>query len=110
MIKKLLFAVLILVYTRANAQTIKTDVLVVGGGASGVAAGIQAARSNVSTIIVEQGPWLGGSLTAGANCIVDANRNLPSGVWGEFRRNVIKFCAHRDRSQCDRPKHLVTPL
>jgi thioredoxin reductase len=31
------------------ADTIKTDVLVVGGGASGVAAAIQSARSNVKT-------------------------------------------------------------
>lgn len=91
MVKKLFFVVLLSAYFGAHAQeTIKTDVLVIGGSASGVSAGIQAARSGVQTIIVEQGPWLGGSLTAGANCVVDANRNLPSGIWGEFRRHVIK--------------------
>jgi len=91
MIKKFLLALLISGCTVAYGQTIKTDVVVIGGSASGVAAGIQAARSNVKALIVEPGPWLGGSLTAGANCIVDANRNLPSGIWGEFRKHVREF-------------------
>ncbi|OCX50649.1 hypothetical protein BEL04_23045 [Mucilaginibacter sp. PPCGB 2223] len=92
MVKKLFVLVLLSAYFGAHAQeNIKTDVLVIGGSASGVSAGIQAARSGVQTIIVEPGPWLGGSMTSGANCIVDANRNLPSGIWGEFRRHVIKF-------------------
>lgn len=91
MIKKLLLTLVISGSTIVYAQTIKTDVVVIGGGASGVAAGIQAARSNVKTLIVEPGPWLGGSLTAGGNCIVDANRNLPSGIWGEFRKHVRDF-------------------
>ena len=38
--------------------------LVVGGGTSGVAAGIQAARSGADAMIVEEGPWLGGMLTS----------------------------------------------
>src|ERR1700712_146109 len=91
MIKKFLLILVISGCTVACAQTIKTDVVVIGGGASGVAAGIQAARSNVKTLIVEPGPWLGGSMTAGGNCIVDANRNLPSGIWGEFRKHVRDF-------------------
>jgi hypothetical protein len=91
MIKKLLLTLVISGCTYVYGQTIKTDVLVIGGGASGVAAGIQAARSKVKTLLIEQGPWLGGSLTAGANCVVDANRNLPSGIWGEFRKHVRDF-------------------
>ncbi|RYE01875.1 MAG: FAD-dependent oxidoreductase, partial [Sphingobacteriaceae bacterium] len=69
----------------------KTGVLVIGGGAAGVAAGIQSARSNVKTIILETGPWLGGSLTSGAMCVVDGNRNFPSGVWGEFSQHIKKY-------------------
>jgi hypothetical protein len=91
MIKNLLPAFFILVSTLSFAQTIKTDVVVIGGGAAGVSAGVQAARSGVKTLIVESGPWLGGSLTAGGNCIVDANRNFPSGIWGEFRNHVRDF-------------------
>ena len=75
----------------AIAQTIKTDVLVIGGGAAGVAAGIQAARSNVKTMLLEQGPWLGGSFTAGGMCIVEGNSNLPSGIWGEFRTRLRQY-------------------
>lgn len=62
----------------------ETDVLIVGGGASGTAAGIQSARMGVNTMIVEQTPWLGGMLTsAGVSCI-DGNYKLRSGLFGEF--------------------------
>lgn len=61
-----------------------TEVLVVGGGASGVAAGIQSARMGVRTVILEETPWLGGMLTsAGVSCI-DGNYRLRSGIFGEF--------------------------
>ena len=61
-----------------------TDVLVIGGGASGVCAGLQAARMGVNTVILEETPWLGGMLTsAGVSC-VDGNYNLRSGIFGEF--------------------------
>lgn len=60
------------------------DVLVIGGGASGTAAGIQSARLGVQTMIVEETPWLGGMLTsAGVSCI-DGNYRLRSGIFGEF--------------------------
>jgi pyruvate/2-oxoglutarate dehydrogenase complex dihydrolipoamide dehydrogenase (E3) component len=85
MIKKLL-ALLLFNCSLTFAETIKTDVLVIGGGASGVAAAIQSARSKVKTMLIEQGPWLGGSMTAGGMCILEGNRNLPSGIYGEFRR------------------------
>lgn len=91
MVKNFLLIILIFGCTVAYAQTIKTDVVVIGGGSSGVAAGVQAARSGVKTLIVESGPWLGGSMTAGGNCIVDANRNLQGGIWAEFRKHVVDF-------------------
>ena len=60
------------------------DILVIGGGASGTAAGIQSARMGVKTMIVEETPWLGGMLTsAGVSCI-DGNYKLRSGIFGEF--------------------------
>lgn len=91
MIRKLLIPLLLFAFSFAHAETIKTDVLVIGGGASGVAAAIQAARSKVKTLLVEPGPWLGGSMTMGGMCVLDANRNLPSGIWGEFRRRVTDY-------------------
>ncbi|MFN7279712.1 MAG: FAD-dependent oxidoreductase, partial [bacterium] len=73
------------------AQTsLNTDVLVIGGGTAGTAAGIQSARSGVQTIIVEPGPWLGGMLSAAAVSATDGNHNMPSGIWGEFRQAIYK--------------------
>lgn len=91
MIKKLLAVLLVFNCTLSFAQTIKTDILVVGGSASGTAAAIQGARSKLKTMLVEQGPWLGGSITAGGMSIIEGNRNLPTGIWGEFRRRVRDF-------------------
>ena len=60
------------------------DVLVIGGGASGISAGIQSARMGVRTMIAEETPWVGGMLTsAGVSCI-DGNYRLRGGIFGEF--------------------------
>ncbi len=67
---------------------IKTDVLVIGGGASGVMAGIQSARMGASTLIVEETVWLGGMLTAAGVSAIDGNYQLPSGLWEEFRQRL----------------------
>ncbi len=67
-----------------------TDVLVVGGGTAGVAAGIQSARLQVKTIIAEETSWLGGMITAAGVSAFDGNHNLPSGIWAEFRDNLYK--------------------
>ncbi|OJW17125.1 FAD-dependent oxidoreductase [Mucilaginibacter sp. 44-25] len=88
MIKKLLLLCLLFVSACTYAETIKTDVLVIGGGASGVSAAIQSARSRVKTMLIEQSSWLGGSLTSGGFCYAEANRNFPSGIYGEFRKRV----------------------
>ncbi|MCE2835254.1 MAG: FAD-dependent oxidoreductase [Chitinophagaceae bacterium] len=80
------------------AQTsLNTDVLVIGGGTAGTAAGIQSARSGVQTIIVEPGPWLGGMLSAAAVSATDGNHNMPSGIWGEFRQAIYKRYGGADR-------------
>ncbi|HVW12989.1 MAG TPA: FAD-dependent oxidoreductase [Mucilaginibacter sp.] len=105
MIKKLLPAFLLFAFSFVNAETIKTDVLVIGGGACGVAAAIQSARSKVKTLLVEPGPWLGGSMTMGGMCVLDANRDLPSGIWGEFRRKVTDY--YRPRLGYDTSKTAI---
>ena len=67
----------------------QVDVLVVGSGASGTAAGIQAARMGVKTIVLEETPWIGGMLTsAGVSC-VDGNNRLRSGIFGEFADSLV---------------------
>lgn len=60
------------------------DVLVVGGGASGISAGVQCARMGVRTVVVEETPWVGGMLTAAGVSCVDGNYKLRSGIFGEF--------------------------
>ncbi len=72
------------------AQTINTDVLIIGGGTGGTAAGIQAARLKVNTIIIEPTSWLGGMLTAAGVSATDGNHDLPSGLWEEFRQQLYK--------------------
>ncbi len=64
------------------------DLLVVGGGTSGVAAGIAASRLGVSTLIAEETVWLGGMLSAAGVSATDGNHLLPSGLWGEFRNRI----------------------
>ncbi|MBR5275221.1 MAG: FAD-dependent oxidoreductase, partial [Bacteroidales bacterium] len=65
------------------------DVLVTGGGASGTAAGIQAARMGIHTMVLEETSWLGGMLTsAGVSC-VDGNNRLRSGIFGEFADSLV---------------------
>ena len=68
-----------MIATSCANKGLETELLIIGGGASGTAAGIQAARMDVNSIIVEESPWLGGMLTsAGVSCI-DGNSRMPSG-------------------------------
>lgn len=66
-----------------------TDILIVGGGASGVSAGVQAARMGASVIIVEETSWVGGMLTSAGVSAIDGNNDLPSGMWGEFKDSLV---------------------
>lgn len=70
------------------AQIRKTDVLIIGGTTSGISAGIQSARLNVPTLIVEETPWLGGMLTSAGVSATDGNHLLHSGIWNEFREKL----------------------
>lgn len=60
------------------------DVLIVGGGASGTAAGVQAARMGSKTMIAEETQWIGGMLTAAGVSAIDGNYRLRGGFFREF--------------------------
>ena len=60
------------------------DVVIVGGGAGGTAAAIEAARDGASTLILEETPWLGGMLTSAGVSAIDGNYRLRGGIFGEF--------------------------
>ncbi|GAA4439831.1 FAD-dependent oxidoreductase [Ravibacter arvi] len=50
---------------RVDKKTIKTEILVIGGGTAGVVAAIQAGRAGRKTVLVENGSQLGGVTTTG---------------------------------------------
>ena len=86
----LFFLILSLENSYADKNRFNTDVLIIGGGTSGTMAGIQSARMGVKTIIVEETPWLGGMMTSAGVSAIDGNHNLLSGLWAEFRNELIK--------------------
>jgi hypothetical protein len=69
-------------------STLDAEVLVVGGGTGGTAAGLQSARLGARTIVAEATPWLGGMLSAAGVSATDGNHRLPSGIWREFRERI----------------------
>ncbi len=71
---------------------LQTEVLVVGGGAGATAAAIQAARRGAQTIVVSDGPWLGGMLTSSGVSVPDGNELAAwqSGIWGAFLRELAR--------------------
>jgi hypothetical protein len=92
-LKKSLTILLLLFTALVYAQSlkpIKTQVLIIGGGTGGTAAGIQAARSGASTVIAEPSNWLGGMISAAGVSATDGNHKLPSGIWHEFRNRIYK--------------------
>ena len=83
--------ILILSIGAINTQaqrSLQTQVLVIGGGTGGTAAGIQSARLGVNTIIAEPTTWLGGMISAAGVSATDGNHQLPSGLWREFRDKI----------------------
>ncbi|WP_307756640.1 FAD-dependent oxidoreductase, partial [uncultured Alistipes sp.] len=70
------------------ASAERYDVVIVGGGASGTAAGLQAARMGARTLVIEEFDWLGGMLTSAGVSATDGNYRLRGGIWGEFRTEL----------------------
>lgn len=56
-----------------HSEEDKVDVLIIGGGASGVTSGIQSAGMGANTLILEESTWLGGMLTSAGVSAVDGN-------------------------------------
>ena len=74
-----------------HSEEDKVDVLIIGGGASGVTSGIQSARMGANTLILEESIWLGGMLTSAGVSAVDGNYRLPAGLWGEFKNRLSDY-------------------
>jgi FAD dependent oxidoreductase len=80
-----------------SQKSLQTDVLVIGGGTGGIAAGLQSARMGVSTIIAEPTTWLGGMFSSAGVAAFDGNHHLPSGIWAEFREQLYKVYGGADK-------------
>ncbi|MDP9046890.1 MAG: FAD-dependent oxidoreductase [Bacteroidota bacterium] len=91
MIKKLFVIILIPICSFTYAQTIKTDVLVIGGNTIGIACAVQCARSKVKTVLVEARSILADNLPPGDSYTINSNKSIPSGTWGEFRARIRDF-------------------
>ena len=78
-------------FTACTHYDMETELLIIGGGASGTSAGVQAARMGVNAVIVEESPWLGGMLTAAGVSCIDGNSRMPSGFFGEFRDSIANI-------------------
>lgn len=89
--KFFVFGLLLSCYSAFAQVNHKTDVLIIGGGASGTTAAIQSARMGVKVLVVEETEWLGGMLTSAGVSAIDGNHNMPSGLWGEFRQHLYDY-------------------
>jgi hypothetical protein len=76
------------------------DLVVVGAGAGGVAASIQAARQGVRVALVEETDWIGGQMTAAAVSTMDEawKLNGPQGIYDEFKQRIGKYYADKGKS------------
>lgn len=85
----LLPVLLITSCTNQEDQSVRdVEIVIAGGGASGVMAAIQAARMGAEVLIIEPTDWLGGMLTTAGVSAIDGNHQMPSGLWGEFRQKL----------------------
>jgi len=96
---------------RAARQTIKTQVLVLGGGAGGVGAAISAAREGVETILVDRQGFLGGNMTIGLPLLafLDAQgRQVTRGLPQQFVDRLIELGGAFGHREC--PLHNSTTV
>lgn len=84
MIRKLILLLLLFCFFQGYSQY-KTDVLVLGGSASGTAAAIQAARSGVKAILVEPNSFLIGNIVPSMDIPA-----FETGIWKEWNENYKK--------------------
>ncbi len=73
------------------------DVVIIGGGASGISAGLQSARMGVRTLIIEPTPWLGGMITAAGVSAFDGNHDIAGGIFREFRDSLYAHYGGADQ-------------
>ena len=67
----------------------ETDIVIFGGGAGGLCAGLQAARMGAEVLLLEPSPWIGGMLTAAGVSALDGNKHgAGGGLVHTFRQRL----------------------
>lgn len=105
MIKKFAALLLFLHFTVAYSQTIKTDVLVIGGTPSGVAAAIQSARSKVKTVLIEQERIFTQNADTVKNLTIDTNAKFVSIKKDDDRWEIV--ISANGRTETIKPRVVV---
>ena len=72
------------------------DIIIVGGGTSGIASAIQSSRLGSKTLLIEESTWLGGMITSAGVSAMDGNYKMPSGFLKEFRDSLVSHYGHLD--------------
>lgn len=90
MVKKLLVFVLLFSCRFTYAETIKTDVVVIGNGTSAISAAIQSGRSKVKTLLLLNGPWLE-ELSLQRMITLNEPTYAPSGIWEEVDKELREY-------------------
>lgn len=90
-LRNCIFSSIVILLSISCASNDNYDIIVAGGGASGVSAAIQASRLGMRVCIVEETQYLGGMLTAAGVSAIDGNYNMPAGIFGELRRELEKY-------------------
>jgi hypothetical protein len=67
------------------------ELIIIGGGASGTAAGISAGRLGTKTLLIEESTWLGGMLTSAGVSAIDGNDKISGGFYGEFKKGLEDY-------------------
>ncbi len=92
------------------------QVVVAGGGPSGVIAAVAAARSGADTLLLERYPFLGGNGTAGLMTCYNGFRNqrppealqTVKGIPAEYIAELVRLGGIADDDPYPKPKHDVT--
>ncbi len=105
--RSLLGVLLLLAVLSCTTKNAHDRIIIIGGGASGVAASVQAARQGADVILIESTDWLGGMLTSAGVSAVDGNYNLPSGFFGEFRDSLSAYYGGLDSLKTGWVSHVL---
>ena len=92
------------------------QVIVAGGGPSGVIAAVAAARSGADTLLIERYPFLGGNGTAGLMTCYNGFRNqrppealqTVKGIPAEYIAEIVRLGGIADEDSYPKAKHDVT--